>query len=849
MAGNTLTNFSSVPVATNERGYYTPEADYGKVINLNTTDVVYQDVKVFIEGVEVPFSTVMVNQAMWQMPTCTVEVPPHPGLLEICKYYHPKLHIFFQDLETGDWRVLFWGNITSSMYTKNVNVGGGSSISFRGVHRNQILKQFLLYFGNFTTNESQTANNPPGTLPMETLNSEQAVIQALTGITGIASGKDLLSPSNADIKEADVNKLDSALAEFEQRLIGIPSIIVCLWNIVKKAALGNVKTSLTTLTLYLPLFEEGISYFKRMSGHYYLEKQQDDSRGKYCNDKGVDRDLLLGPTFRTGFMDAFQAQLTVQSVQAGLGFSGELSSFIDVCERFMQALHYEIVTLASPAEVPLQPGSGSAYDSQDKLVAIDTVIKPVIPFYYAPVCNVLLPRMITSVDIAQDDMAVPSRNYYYNNSIPGSQTKLMTNFEGPNTVREAISIAMNIGGNKDFGKYDLRATTGTDPNIPGMFEQGRGVLPRRVNPPWWLTQMMADQSTVGDSGSYPKEGTPEYDQLILIARAWEDRTGYNIVYDTKAGTDSSAAKKVRNTDKDTLNPFSLKVDPPIPAWERLMFAAVDYEFSELVSQSRQGSVTGVFNPYIVVGYPMDVLDDSPSNPSFHALCTSITHTITSRGMNTTVGMACVTTYGELTNYYNPPLPPWLQIALGVVNADENKLIDPSAPKQYGDTSVLGKVRSTIVQNPDARQKADEFYSSVFGVGAADPSEMMDFGTGQIIPQGRDAANGTLYANAQGRQSLAAQNGGQLNDWNTTMGNLRLIKRPIETQASIESKMSETGYPYKFIDMSVANYSGSMVEYSNPYLAEEFLVEPGASLFLDYTETVDFVKPAAAFIKK
>lgn len=846
MAGNTLTNFSSVPVATNERGYYTPEANYGKVINLNTTDVVYQDIKVFIEGVEVPFSTLMVNQAMWQMPTCTVEVPPHPGLLEICKYYHPKLHIFFQDLETGDWRVLFWGNITSSMYTKNVNVGGGSSISFRGIHRNQLLRQFILYFGNFTTNQSQTANNPPGTLPMETFNSEQAISRALMGINGVASGKDRLTADNADIKNADINKLDSALAEFEQRLIGIPSVIICLWNMVKKAALDNVKTNLTTLTLYLPLFEEGISYFKRMSGHYYLEKQQDSSRGKYCPKGGINRDILLGPTFRTGFMDAFQAQLTVQAVQAGLGFSGEQTGFIEVCERFIQAMHYEIVTLASPAEVPLDPASGSAYDSGEKLVAIDTVVKPVIPFYYAPVCNVLLPRMITSVDIAQDDLAVPSRNFYYNNALPQDNSGISTNFEGPNTVREAIAIAMNMGGRKGLGMYDLRATTGTDPNIPGMYEQGRGVLPRRVNPPWWLTQMMADQGKTQGNESYPKTKTPEYDQLILIARSWEDRMGYNITYDTKAGTDASVAKKVRNPDKDTLNPFSEKAN--VKSWERLMFAAVDYEFAELVSQSRQGSVTGVFNPYIVVGYPMDVLDDSPSNPSFHALCTSVTHTITARGMNTTVGMACVTSYGELTNYYTPPLPPWLQIALGVVNADNNPLVDPTAEPTYGDTSVLGKVRSTIVQNPDARLKADEFYRSVFGVGAADPSEMMDFGTGQIMPQGREG-NGTLYASAQGRQSLAAPNGGQLNDWNTTMGNLRLVKRPIETRSSIESKMSEAESPYKFIDMSVANYSGSMVEYSNPYLSEEFLMEPGASLFLDYTETVDFVKPAAAFIKK
>ena len=99
----------------------------------------------------------------------------------------------------------------------------------------------------------------------------------------------------------------------------------------------------------------------------------------------------------------------------------------------------------------------------------------------------------------------------------------------------------------------------------------------------------------------------------------------------------------------------------------MLFSTSDYDYTKEVSTSKSGVVECLFNPYIVPGYPMDIIDKSPNKPSFHALCASVTHSITSRSIGTTVSFMSATTYTELSNYFGQPAPPWLQTGLKIIN--------------------------------------------------------------------------------------------------------------------------------------------------------------------------------------
>lgn len=802
----------------------------------NTTDVINQPIRLYLEGVEVPFSSISISQVAGEFPTCELEIPFASGMTELARYYTPKVHVFFTEDHTGLDRLLFWGIITADGYTHSRSNNQGGTIHFRCEHRNSVTRSILLSYGGVLDNESKTAGeNEAATTTMSDFNSITGIVRALGGINGVVSdAKDILSPNNTNVSQADINKLPADFAEFEQRLIGMPAVIVALWNGLKQTACATPSRRMNLLAMYIPLFEQGLSYLKRVSGHYLLEKQQQDSKIPYCPEGGSSQSIMVPPAYRNGSTSAVQSDMLVKSLQAGVGFSGEMSGFITLCEEFYQTIEYEILTLASPAEVNLDPTLELGNETPTK-VAVETIVKPQIPFYYSPICNVVLPRMYDSIQVASDHQAVPSRLYAYHDALVRGPNQLTANYRGPNSVRESIAQGMerldSLTGPTQGSKYNLGSTTGIDPNVPGMFEQGRGISPLRITIPPWLALMARNNAEVAGSPNqeqFGKEGTPEYNNYRLMVKSWQDRYGYDL------NMEDNIISRKRNPDKDNMNPYS--ASSGIQPHERLLFAAVDYEFSKATSRARQGSLTGPFNPYIIPGYPMDVIGNSPKDPSYHGLCVSVNHTFTSRSISTSVNMAAVLTYTELSNYYQPPLHPWLQTALGLLNESTEGTPSTEGADGYGSTKGMKPVQSTILQNPIAKEKADQFYYSVLGVGAADPSQLVDISTGSPYPQVR--VGPLLYASEDMDQKVPLPNGGEANDWLTFAGNLRSVSRPIESKDSIAAK-----FKYNFIDLMLENYGSTPVTYTNPVVEDPNPLEPGASMFLDYLETPIFLEYA------
>ena len=61
------------------------------------TGIVYQEFKLFIEGVEVPFISISIGQSYNGLPTANIQIPYFAGLQEIAKNYSPKVHVFYKD--------------------------------------------------------------------------------------------------------------------------------------------------------------------------------------------------------------------------------------------------------------------------------------------------------------------------------------------------------------------------------------------------------------------------------------------------------------------------------------------------------------------------------------------------------------------------------------------------------------------------------------------------------------------------------------------------------------------------------------------------------------------------------
>lgn len=853
--------------------------------NQAITDVNYQEVKLYVEGVQLPFSDISITSGMGQFPTASIIVPPQASLLDIARFYQPKVHIFYTDNNYGGDRLLFWGHIIAVNYSKSKGAATGNII-FEAVHKNALLEQLTLEwsglgYGNVQGTPSNS--NPENSIVQLTaFNSISSIIETLQGTTGLSTDpKDKLSTTNANILQADTSKIDAKFANFEQRLIGMPGCVMGLWNQLKRQAYNNTSYNKILSLVYIPLIEDGIAFFDRLSGHYILEKQIEDSREQDCvsgsqRPASTKHDILLPPSARVGLKSAVQIDLALGAIQQSIGFSNEFVSFHRLFVNFYESIEYQLMVLNSPAEVPanptrkVNPDDLAAWNAEPK-VAIETVIKPLMPFYYSPICNVILPNMLEDINVSQMESVVPTRVTSVNaqdaqnlNTTQG----LTQNYRAPHSIREAVAIGANLQNSDTSGQLSLKNTLSGPYGVPGKYELGRGIIHKKLTLPFRLSVFSKKQiqNPAQSLAERPARGTREYQMLENIHFAWIDRYGY------KSTVIDGETRTVRDNFVDGLDPFNPKAD--VLPHQRLLFAASDYDFSKENAASRSGSATCIFNPYIVPGYPMDIVQSNPTEPSFHAMCVSVSHFIGASGIKTHVGFTSAMTFNELSLYFIQPIHPWMQEALKMINvarsatgtADSFDLQQPDVDKlqkftddvqvdlQSGEVTTppsdfvstlagldsdpayttnagaITDVQQTLINNPRAKTVADEFYRSVLGVGAAAPDQVFNYEDGTPSPIQRQA--GMWYS---GSFSHGFHDGYEANLNLSGAGNLRLIARPIESKESIAKKFN-----YKFIDLTQQNYNPTFIFYENNLVSNKKLLEPGASPFLDYPEVSEFL---------
>ena len=870
----------------------------------NTTDQIYQEVKLYVEGVQIPYTAISVNQGIGVLPSASFQVPPQAGLMDIARYYQPKVHIFYTDNNLGGDRLLFWGHIVAVNYSRD-KTQGSSGISFECVHKNALMEQITFEWSGgglstISSGGSTTDSTTTSSAQLAALNSNYTLMLALQGITGMQTNpQDLIAPKskNPDVINADPTKLATRFQPFQYRMIGMPAAIMNVWNQTKSCVYSNPYQNVIFGSMFIPLAEDGIRFFDRMSGHYYLENQIQTQKVDSCNCAGrpemTKYQTMLPPAYRLDIQSAVHTTLALGALKSSLNFSGENISFYGVFNQFYSSVEYEILTLSSPSEVPADP---TVFVDPDDLTswnaatksAVETIVKPQIPFYYSPICNVLLPNMIVSISVNQAEAELPTR-------FTGMDTSLGTlidssfidqsggtptvNFRAPHSIRQAVAEGKSLISGIQSNPYDLRDTLGPSFNMPGKYELGRGIKHKKIGLPHWLSNLNSDSNGYTNSQDqvYPAQGTIDYQNLLNLHFAWVAKYGYNTAIDS----DGTVVYK-RNPNLDTLDQYSQLSN--IQAYERLLFSAADYEFTKAVAGSRSGTVQILFNPYIIPGYPMDIIESTPNYPSFHGMCAGVSHSITPRSIGTTVNFLAATSYTELSNYYMQPVHPWLRNALRMVNVQRGTTLDPNGvtaslikevqtapatdtvtaaaqpsapaipslsatynlpadPDYDSNTGDIISIAETLINNPRAKAVADIFYKSVLGVGAADPGLIYDFGTDTTPGQGTVKPVKRYYGTWIEGPSTSSANvlSFQTNDNLTGVGSLRLVSRPIEGKQSIQNK-----FGIKFIDISPKNYNKDSMVYkpaSTSYTSTVFpptepLLEPGASLFLDYPDVID-----------
>lgn len=763
------------------------------------TDVIFQGIKLYIEGVQVPFNQIQISQGIGNLPSANIVVPPQAGLMDIARFYQPKVHIFFDDTiaddteedETKRLKLLFSGIISSVSYSKVRSPGNdGANINISCVHHISPVKECLVdYSGWFRP----TLNVQGEAVKMDQANSAASVIEALAGIV------DKDQSSGKEITEKDAEGKAWVLPQFlnlyKDRFSGMTGVMVNYWQQIKRAAFNKNfsegQKSDAFKKLYRPLIEDGIQFFQRMAGHTAIEKYVDLEENKVdpCPNKpGTEKPIKISPSIQLFFKGAIQSEMAIGVARNMMQNSGEVTNVYDLFASFFDSIDYDVITLASPAMAPNPEINGLDVSDTGEEYAVETIVKPRLPFYYAPTCNVLLPGMYYSVSITYEEAATPTRIDAKNVQI-GMGESFGTHFRAPHSVREAIAAKTLAAGTSN--QSNLLATLSSSFGAVGDYEVSRGIRPDYMSMPRWLSLFMA--SAPGGKGDFGAAKPDEKEKPIQA----------NFYKDLEAGW------KARYPDaKDqSMNPWS--EESGLGNHQRMLIAAVEYYYTQAVARTRMGNVQCPFNPYIVPGYPIDILEANPNLPSFHAYCTQVTHSISAQGISTSVDFVAAMTYSELANYYIPFVSPFLQSILGL------------AKKQ------------TILYNDDAWEIADEYYKYVLGVESAQPEDLYQFGGPERNdndgrPKPLKRIDGKLVTGGSMTPRMDQRNYGELNPNLSYEGNLALVHRPIESMADI----MET-FGYKFIDMNFENYTPVVVKYTDQKLEDPEKFELGASQFLEY----------------
>ena len=978
------------------------------------TGIVYQEFKLFIEGVEVPFISISIGQSYNGLPTANIQIPYFAGLQEIAKNYSPKVHVFYKDYvfekylinkgidkydESEVLRTVFEGLILTATYGRAKGANEGSAyIQFSCVHKYDLLNQILLKFGGRGP-EASNPNTPDATAYSNYMNSPSAVLEALKGLEDTTENHVISTVDTSIVgMQAGVNvrAMDPDTKPYYRRLRGVPGITAVLWNTLKKDSYSYKDLAVSMTKMYIPLVDDGLRLFRKMSGHPQIEDgiegerigvnvSELSKRASSLSGVKVDPKILVPANYRNFINEAVSVEIALSLIETGVQFSGDSTSVIGMFQGMLNNMMYGMQVLSSPIQ--------SSSKEED---TINVLVKPLIPFYFSPTCNVLLPHMYTSITVNDATNTSPTRvtTTLPTPGLSSSQSAPALEFRGPHEVR----LAAALGAVNAQQSFNLAATTVRVGEYPAIHELGRGILLKPIGLQPWIQHLFHSYEIVSKGGadttSYtllqptyevirggttptplaPKSGgkssagavpsidvanSPKEVRPTAIWKYWDNKNntipyyygsvsakGKNIVYGkqgvaTIGGTENTKIETFRTTTsvptfwnvvyfpyndsmyaypphydyirrqwfivvdipkqyhkeyaiatqssgevvsnatlqssthvpykepipkttilltnplanidafinpqptpnlasntlpvkgtwedetleklrvswntahpgQETLNPYSPTSKNGAQPYQITVINTLDYEYALALVEARQGNIDGMFNPFIIPGYPMDIIDPSPERPSFHAFCVSVTHTITPRMATTSISFSSCLTYDELRNYELPALLPWYRKQLGFID----KL-------------------SLTHQSREAKEAANKFYREVLGCGYADPTILEDERTNSSnfvkvnkIGDFEVTKTGANIAKENSVQSMVLG----FTDQNLSYeGNMALIRREIETMSDVEHFSGITFIPINHSsNIEGVKLGERRVKVSA--LRSDYIQKPGRSLFLDY----------------
>lgn len=554
---------------------------------------------VYINGLEIPVMSATANFGVWQIPTATIQLVPHPMLQRIGAEDRLQVVIFYLDnfwfAKNPQYCYLGEFEVTGWSYT---NTGRGRSFQLECVGHDQILEQLKFYY---MSSVDDIAGAEFSTAGVTTTKVSYPACLFMEGLT-----------SKIDLPASGVE--ESGTEGFLKRPIDF------VLNIFR-ALLSPVNTTSSTLGTDGTIPTQAVTapsknffarwlkltgYHKRWCALPYLEDSKDDC----C----------------FPILKAVRDTETLKALQDQLGQRvGEAGSAWDLLQYVLGAMYMEIAMIPSPPMAAVEKITGVIQSSGTTVPAanqfrgiLSRFVKPQCVFALPPTCNVVFPSMVDSFTMQETYITQPTRIYLSEDFI----TNMVSNGNGPSLA----PITQNLLGTgyPPPVRTRMRSTSVGRNNKSFLLypeEFFKGPVVSRLNGPPWMYMLAQSKNLTLTEGANADEAAAQ--------QAYEeDVTGEGSSADTTYATSGDTGASLLGSIFD---------------------AYAEYEFYRSRYSQRNGALQLAWNPYVVPGFPLAVFDQLASG----CHCMSYANTVSQQfnagpnpSLSTSVNMSFVRTMPE-----------------------------------------------------------------------------------------------------------------------------------------------------------------------------------------------------------
>jgi hypothetical protein len=434
---------------------------------------------VYINGIEIPAMGVVSNWGVWQMPTATIQMVPHPMLQRIGYEDRLQIAVFYLDefWDSDNPQFCLHGEFEVVGWSYN-NSGRGRAIQLECVSHDQILEQLHFYYISsidditgsqldFGLGITATKLLYPACLFMEGLTTPIPLGSADTA-TGTSQGGGYITRPIDFV----ANIFRSLLSEVQE---GSANPLVAQTP-------GTLPDGVATAP--------GKNFFAR-----WMKMTKYHRRWCALPEMEDTKDGACFPILK-----AVQETQLIEALQEFGQTVGDSGSAWDLLRYVFGLMFMEIAMIPSPAIAVEDKTTGvvrggSASPSEGQFMGIlSHFVKPQCIFSLPPTCNIVFPSMLDNYAMRESYITQPTRVYLTEEFISNYLAAAKTG-----SLEKVIKSMLSTGAPAPIRKRvdDLASTVGGNNKACLVFPEEffKGPVAKRLGAPPWLTQLSKYKET------------------------------------------------------------------------------------------------------------------------------------------------------------------------------------------------------------------------------------------------------------------------------------------------------------------------------------------------------------------